>query len=364
MTKKISNVLKGLATLSVGSPSGNRAGWSNVQVESGDYSVLLEKVDSGDYGSTAVQFTATGNAAAQKVSDFATQTEVWGWSHFRTGPVGTYWEQMELHFEDPLSTAWVDVTVQVDVAALGAEEWQAKDLAGTDLCMFGGWSEGAGSFSNWSPAAITDVASAIETAETAAGGTIANAADWLLTRVKMELWETSTIHSVYIDDIIIDAVTYTLEPGSTTVAGILFNGPWTDVGYTEDGVVFEYTATDEETRVEEETYPIDAGLASEGTIISCNMAESSLFNLNIATSGSELSGSILKLGGGVMKKLSLQLVGVTPSGHHLTITVPKAVVTGAMSTSFRRVIKNTIPISFKVLKPDNEPAVTVVYNAA
>ena len=320
-------------------------------------------VDS-DYGSTAVQFTATGNAALQKITDFESQTETWGWSHFRTGPVGTYWEQMELHFEDPNTDAWVDITVQVDVAALGAEEWQAKDLADTDLCMFGGWSEGAGSFSNWTPAAISGVSAAIEVAETAAGGTIANADDWLLTRVKMELWETSTIHSVYIDDVIIDGVTYTLEPGSTTVAGILFNGPWTDVGYTEDGVTFEYTATEEDTRVEEETFAIGCGLTSEGATVSCNMAEASLFNLDKAMSGSLLSGSILKLGAGTMKELSLQLVGTTPSGHHLTITIPKAVAVGAVTTSFRRAIKNTIPISFKVLKPANEPAVTIVYNAA
>lgn len=362
MSKLSENVLIGVATLSVGAPSGNRAEWSDEQVKSGTHSVKLSKVVAGDYGSTGVQFEATGNAAEQTLSDLQAQVAAWGWDHFRSA-IAAYWEQLELHFEDPDTGAWVDVTVQADVMYTGAEEWQTKDLEDTDLCFFGGWSEGAGSFANWTPAAIDSVIAAIETAENAAGGSISNASAWLLTRVKVELWETAWARSVYIDNIVIDGTTYTLEPGGATAA-ILFSAPATEVGYTEDGVTVNYTATTEPTRVEEETYQIGSSLSEETTEVVCNMAEASLFNMDKAMAGSVLSGSILKLGGGAVKYVTLIITGINPEGFTRTITIPKAVATGAVSSSYRKSEKTIVPVTFQAIKTPNHPAVTIVDNAA
>lgn len=363
MTKRIADVLVGVATLSVGAKAGNRAEWSAVQAKTGTHSVKLSKEGSGDYGSSGVQFNATGNAAAQKISDFATQTLAWGWDHFRSA-IAAYWEQLELHFEDPNTGAWVDITVQVDVMATGGAAWGTKDLEVTDLCMFGGWSEKGGSWSNWVPAAISDVATAIQTAETNAGGDIANAADWLLTRVKVELWETTPARSVYIDDIVIDGVTYTLEPGGADVAAVLLSGPYTEIGYTEDGVTFTYTADEADIEVEEETVPIDRVITKETIEVTCNMAQSSLHNLNVAIAGSVLSGNILTIGDGVNKKLNLKLEGTDPDGFALAIFLPKVTATGAVGTVYRRNEKNIVPVTFQALKPEGEKACTIVYNAA
>ena len=363
MPGTISRVLTGVATLQVGAPDGSRAEWSDEQALTGSHSVKLSKLDGGNYGSTGVEFAASGNAAAQTVQDFEDQTLVWGWDYFRVGPVGTYWEQMELRFEDPNSDSWVDVTVQVDVAALGGQLWVTKDLADSDQCFFGGWSELDGSFSNFAPANIDAVVTAIDAAapnQTA----VTSSAAWLLVRIKMELWETSTVHYVYVDDVVIDGVTYTLEPGDTTTAAILVNAPYTDVGYTDDGVDMTYTGETANIDAEEETFPIDNVLVSESVEITCNMAEASLFNMNIAMGGAVLSGSILKLGGGVQKKVTLQLLGVGPEGFHTALLIPSCVAVGAVGMPYKKETKTIVPVTFRALKTAGHPAVTIVYNQA
>lgn len=365
MANTIANVLTGVATLQVGNePEGARAEWSDEQALSGTYSVKLSKPEvEGSYGSTHVQFDASGNAAAQTMADFEAQTLVWGWDHFRSA-IAAYWEQLELRFEDPLTGGWVDITVQIDVMATGGAEWVTLDLADTDLCMFGGWSEGAGSFSNWTPAAISGVTGAVETAENAAGGVVANADDWLLTRIRVELWETVWERYVFIDDIVIDGITYTLEPGNTTTEGIRLSAPSTEVGYTEDGVTMEYTADEADIEVEEETFPIDRVITKETVAVTCNMAESSLYNMDKAMAGSLLSGSILKLGAGTNKKISLEIIGTNPAGFLRIISIPVCTATGAVGMPYKKGEKTVVPVTFQALKTADHPACTIVDNAA
>ena len=365
MAKTITNVLTGVATLEVKEPHGHRAEWSDEQAETGSYSVKLSKPEvEGGYGSTHIQFTPLAAAAALKVSDFAGASGTdWAWKHFRSA-IAAYWEQMELRFEDPNTNAWVDITVQVDVMETGGAEWVQKALAhGTDKCMFGGWSEQAGSFSNWSLAAITNVSSAIETAENAAGGIIANAADWVLTRIRMELWETVWERYVYIDDVILGGVTHTLEPGNAT-PGVRLSSVFTEVGYTEDGVSVAYTAESVDIEVEEETFPIDNVLTKEAYEVTCNMAESSLFNMDKAMAGSLLSGSILKLGAGTNKKLTIQIRGLNPAGFIRAIQLPSCVAVGSVGMAYTKDGKTVVPVTFRALKTTGHPAVTIVDNAA
>ena len=363
MTQSIAEVMTGVAILEVGVPDGNRAEWSTEQFVTGAHSVKLSKRGGGNYGSTGVRFTPTGVALAQTGQDFENQTGVWGWDYFRVGPVGTYWEQMELRFKDPNSESWVDVTVQVDVAALGGALWVTKDLLDSDGCFFGGWSELDGSFSNFALANIDAIVTAVDAAapnQTA----LTSFALWTLIRVKMELWETSTDHYVYIDDVVIEGQTFTLEPGATDAEDIILDAPFTTVGYTEDGVTAEYTADGNDIEVEEETYPIDWALAKETTDVTCNMAQSSLFNLDKAMSGSVLSGNILKLGGGVAKKLTLQIRATNPADFIRAIQIPSCVAIGAVGMAYTKDAKTMVPVTFHALKTTGHPAVTLVDNGA
>lgn len=358
--KTIEKVLTGVATLSVGTPD-SRAQWSNEILRvAHTHAVKLYKAGSGAYGSTGIKFKATGNAAAQKITDFELQTETWGFYYYRQAVEGAYWMQMEFLFEDPNSEAWVEITTQTMVApAAGTPAWILEDFDATDFCFFGGWSPTDGSFSDWSPAAISDVSAAIQTAATG----ITNADDWLLTRVKVELWESTPERWAYIDDIIVDAITYTLTPGSTTVEDLELSGPWTEIGYTEDGVTIEYTADETDIEVEEETFPIDRVITKETCAITCNMAEASLFNMDKAMAGSVLSGNILKLGAGVNKPISLQIIGTNELGENLAITIPRCTAVGSVAMPFKKGEKTVVPVTFQALKTTNEPAVTVVYNA-
>jgi hypothetical protein len=365
--KTISNVLVGVATLEVGTPVGNRAEWSDEQHNTGAYSVKLSKLE-GNYGSTSVQINATGNALAQTVLDFQTQTLSWGWSHFRQA-TNAYWEQMELHFVDPLnSDNWVDITVQSDVMALGTAAWVAKDLANTNLCFFGGWNAHDGSFANWVPAVISGVVAALDAAAplfVIAHGSLTN---WTLTRIKIELWETvppmTGGHYVYIDDIVVDGVTYTLEPGTTASAAIILGAPFTEVGYTEDGVTMTYTAETADIDVVEETFSIDRVITKEIVEVTCNMAESSLFNIDKAMAGALLSGNILKLGAGVNKKITLQIRGTNPAGFIRAILIPSCTATGAVGMAYKKGVKTVVPVTFQALKTTGAAAVTIVDNAA
>jgi len=359
----IAEVLTGVAVLEVGAPVGNRAEWSDEQYVTGSHSVKLSKMGGGDYGSTHFLFTPTGVALAQTGQDFEDQVGVWGWDYYRVGPVGTYWEQMELRFKDPNSESWVDVTVQVDVAALGGALWVTKDLADTDQCFFGGWSELDGSFSNWAAANIDAIVAAVDAAAPNQAA-VTSFALWTLIRVRMELWETSTEHYVFIDDVVIEGQTFTMEPGATAPAAIILGAPFTEVGYTEDGVIATYTAEEADIEVEEETIAIDRVLTKEIFEVTCNMAQSSLFNIDKAMAGSLLSGNILKIGAGVNKKITLQIRGTSPDGYIRAILIPSCTAMGAVGMAYTKDAKTVIPVTFQALKTTGNPAVSIVDNEA
>jgi len=366
----IAQVLTGVAVLEVGVPVGSRAEWSDEQAMTGNHSIKLSKLGGGNYGSTHGQFNPVGAGAALTLTEFIAQAAAWSWDHYRVGPVGTYWEQMELRFEDPLSESWVDVTVQVDVAALGGASWDTRLLLTTDQCFYGGWSEQDGSFANWTPGDIslvtdgthlTAAAPVGPSAQIVATGAITG---WLLTRVRMELWETSTVHYVYLDNVYLEGQLYTLEPGATVPIGLVLSAPFTEVGYTEDGVIATYTAETSDIEVEEETVAIDRVLTKEIFEVTCNMAQSSLFNMDKAMAGSVLSGNILKLGAGVNKKITLQIRGTSPDGFIRSILIPSCTAMGAVGMAYTKDAKTVIPVTFQALKTTGNPAVSIVDNEA
>ena len=363
MANTISNVLTGVATLEVKNPDTMRAEWSDEFVTEGSHSVKLSKAATGDYGSTHVQITASDNAAAQTLADFQAQTLVWGWDYRRSVTTGVaWWIGMECRFEDPNSNSWVDVTTTAVVIA-GDAIWATRDIADTETAYFGGWTELDGSFSDYTPQVISGVSDdVVATAPNQSAVTACST--WLLTRVRLELWETATERQCFVDNIVIDGVTYNLEPGDTDTAGIRLSSMFTEVGYTEDGVTVTYNADTADVEVEEETFPIDSVITKETAEITCNMAESSLFNMDKAMAGSLLSGSILKLGDGTQKKITAQVRFVNPASFIGAIQMPSCVATGSVAMPFKKGEKTVLPITLRALKTTGHPAVTIVYNAA
>ena len=129
-------------------------------------------------------------------------------------------------------------------------------------------------------------------------------------------------------------------------------------------MTFTYTADEADIEVEEETVPIDRVITKETIEVTCNMAQSSLYNLNKAIAGSVLSGNILTIGAGVNKKMNIRIEGIDPDGYFLTIILPKVTATGAVGTTYRRNEKNIVPVTFQALKPEGQDACQIVYNAA
>lgn len=356
-----SNVLVGVATLAIKNPFDESiAEFDTEHAYAGTYSAKLYKSNSGNDGSTHVQIVPpTGITLAQwTIGAAANQYSWWYWYQALTAN----WVQAEYRFEDPTdgSEGWVEITCVPHQTHLGTAGWLQYDLATDPVVGFGGWGEhGIGdNFFDWD---LGDTVSTVE-ATINALPQVDNASDWILTRVRYELWEAGPARSAWIDSVEIAGVTYTIEPGGTAPA-LSFDSGFTEVGYTEDGVDMEYNADTADIDVAEETYPVARPVTKERTSIKCNMAEASLYNLDKAMAGASLSGSIITLGGGVQKEVSLRIVGTSPGGFLRTIYIPKATAVGTSAIPFKKGAKSVVPVEFQALKGD-DPACTIIDNAA
>lgn len=140
-------------------------------------------------------------------------------------------------------------------------------------------------------------------------------------------------------------------------------GSWVEVGYTEDGARFEYTADTVDIEVEEETFPVERPIVRESLAVVVNMAESSLFNIDKAIAGSILAGTTITIGGGANKTMGVRLTGTNPAGFARTITIPLATATGAVGMAYRKGEKTVVPATFQALKGAGDVA-TIVDAAA
>lgn len=132
-------------------------------------------------------------------------------------------------------------------------------------------------------------------------------------------------------------------------------GSYAEAGYTEDGVSIEHVTDEENIEVEEETYPIDSVITKEATTVTLNMAEASLYNIDKAIPGSVLAGSIITIGSGVNKQMSIKVTGKNPAGFDRTYEFPLCVASGTVTLSHRKGEKTIVAASFKVLKGAGDP---------
>jgi len=126
------------------------------------------------------------------------------------------------------------------------------------------------------------------------------------------------------------------------------------VGYTEDGVNFEYSADVSDIETEEETFPINRVITKETITVTCNCAESSIANIGYAIAGAD--GAVTPVligaaaGGGVLQTCSIKIVGVNPSGAARTIELLYAHPTGTVGMAYKKGEKTVVPMSFVAYK--------------
>lgn len=355
MSKTIANVLVGVATLFIRQPNDAIAEWISSQYQAGSHSVKLYKGGSGNDGSTHLEIvppsgiTMTAWTAAIATNSFYHLLEA----------LSANWVQMEFRFDDPNSEAWAEITAVPLQGHLGTGVWVQQTLADDTPCGYGGHTEIGTSFFVWGP---LEDANLVQAAIAALDGAACDPSDWVLTRVRLELWESAPERTCYVDTVEIMGTIYTIEPGGTA-PGMSVSSPFTEVGYTEDGVTLTYTADEADIEVAEETFPINRVITKETIAITCNMAESSLYNIDKAMAGSVLSGSILKLGAGVNKTMNLKIAGSNPAGFNREILIPLATATGAVGMAYKKGDKTIVPVTFQALKGDS-PACTIVDNVA
>ena len=118
--------------------------------------------------------------------------------------------------------------------------------------------------------------------------------------------------------------------------------------------------------MEKETFPIDNRIIKETGEVTCNMAESTLANMAWAMGGAAFvpGSSILTLGAGVQKSISLLITGVSEAGFVRIIEMPKAIATGAVGMAYKKGEKTVVPVTFRALKTQNNPAITILSNVA
>jgi len=358
MANTIANVLTGVATLAVRQPNDARAEWVTTAegevYDDNTYSVRLYKGGSGNDGSTHVEIDVTARALT-----FTQMNDGWatsGFYHFDETTLAN-WAQMEFRFEDPDSPGWIELTAVPLQTDAGIASWEDCPMADTTPSGVSGETESGLSLFNWALANLST-----QMATLGALCDDATCADWVLTRVRIELWEATPERTSYVTDIEVLGITYTTEPGGTGPA-ISLGSPSTDLGYTEDGVTLTYTADEADVDVEEETFSIDRVITKETLEVTCNMAESSLANIGSAMAGAAVSANILRLGNGVNKTMNLRIKGVNPAGFVREIIIPKATTTGAVGMSYKKGSKTIVPVTFRALKPANGIPCTIVDNA-
>lgn len=349
----LSNVLVGVATLAIKSPFSKAiAQFSTDQAHAGSYSVKLYKDGTGNDCSTHLQITPPAGTTMTAWTAAIINNSFW---HHRSA-VSANWIQMEFRFEDPNSNAWAEITAFPQQGELGGAVWAKETMAVNTPCGYGGHTELDTSFFVYGPLAA---ANAVETAISALDAGACAPEDWILTRVRLELWEAAPLRTVYVDTVEIMGITYTVEPGGTAPAMSLDPG-YTEVGYTEDGVTLEYNADTADIDVEEETLSLDRVITKERLSVKANLAEASLYNLGAAMAGASLSGNIITLGGGVIRKVALRITGLSPAGYTRGIFIAKATAIGTVGMPFKKGEKTVVPVEFQALKSD----IFIVDNAA
>ncbi len=139
---------------------------------------------------------------------------------------------------------------------------------------------------------------------------------------------------------------------------------WKDIGYTQDGVKLEYSATFQDIEVDQELLPVKKVKTSEKISITVNMAEATLENYRIAlglpdtaltTDTTAKTKTLTLLPNFTLPEHQVKLVGKNPDGLDRTVTIFRVVSTGNVSTAYTKNGVQLIPVTLEALATDTEP---------
>lgn len=363
----IANVLTGVAELGIRQPNDAIAEWTTADRHQGTYSIKLTKGGSGSAGGTGIKFCPPGITLGTWNTQVNTAPKYQFYFRNQITVGVANWVQWGFRFDDPNSNAHAEITVYPYHSIAGTNVWTLCDLgalaegAGAAPAASYGANEAGTAVNLWGAGKLTDdIRDAIGNACVVSA--VGSADDWVLSWVKINLWEAGIERYSYIDEIVVHGVSYSLEPGGD-LPSLELESPFTEVGYTEDGVTLTYNADEADIEVEEETFAIDRVITKETLEITCNMAESSLYNIDKAMAGAVLSGNILTLGDGVNKTMNLRIAGITPAGFRREILIPLATAAGSVGMPYKKGTKTIVPVTFRALKGTGDAVQIINYTA-
>ncbi len=203
------------------------AEWSTTAAKYGSYSAKMTKTSGDTDGTTHLEFTPPAGITMAIWQADVTNNSFW---HYESATTTANWAQFEFRFEDPNSDGWAEVTAVGLQTTAGVVAWNEETLADGTMSGYGGVGEGGNSFFDWTLAALSTVEAEIE-----GEANVTEPSDWLLDRVRIELWENSPTRTQYIDNVKIGGVEYGMEEinmlwsdnsntGHTTKTSDWFNG--------------------------------------------------------------------------------------------------------------------------------------------
>jgi len=202
----------------------NNATWDSVTTQGGsDYSVELEKTGVAGDNSIHFQFDPTkritfGEFCTNIVAGAPTE---YSFYHVCTGGAGNY-AHWEFRFQDPVSFAmgvdhgWIEVTLLMLQGNAGAGGAFAQiTITGATSLIYGGRTPDGTGASDFAPSLLSDLAAGvIVTWDAAEAGTGDGVANYVMERVRFELWEQNPQpRQCNIDTVVIDGDAYAVEPG-------------------------------------------------------------------------------------------------------------------------------------------------------
>ena len=136
-------------------------------------------------------------------------------------------------------------------------------------------------------------------------------------------------------------------------------GNFTAVGYTEDGVEFDYSATDTEIRVDEESFPVDVLIDKESASVSMKMAETDMQNLYYALTGATFTGGNTITFGGLPRPniFRIGFSGPAPTTNKTReLILFRAYAKSALKMAYKRNAKVMYQVQFMALADSTQPA--------
>jgi hypothetical protein len=135
-------------------------------------------------------------------------------------------------------------------------------------------------------------------------------------------------------------------------------GAFTPVGYTEDGVEIDYSATDTEIRVDEESFPVDVLIDKETASISVKMAETDMEKLYFAFTGATFTGgNDIRFGGLPRPNIfRIGFSGPAPTTNKTReMILYRAYAKSALKMHYKRNAKVFYQVQFMALADSTQP---------